>query len=237
VGVKGRAVLGWTRVGSRNVDDGCAQVRKRKDGVRAFFACPVATTFFLPILRESRLSSSTSSSSAPMRRHPRTSGRRGTPRVQATLAMPPSSSPQQQQQQQQQKQRYLNQQQMQRSKGDVQLTGKQIEETAMLKCISTAASVPVAAPAGGLLDPRTLRWQGSSLEAAYERCGAVCSEYAKTFFLGTQLMTPIQAKCIWAIYVWCRRTDELVDGPNASKITPQVRECRQRGGRRQRLRF
>lgn len=25
-----------------------------------------------------------------------------------------------------------------------------------------------------------------------------------------------------AIYVWCRRTDELVDGPNASRITPSV---------------
>ena len=25
-----------------------------------------------------------------------------------------------------------------------------------------------------------------------------------------------------AIYVWCRRTDELVDGPNASRITPAV---------------
>lgn len=58
------------------------------------------------------------------------------------------------------------------------------------------------------------------LEAAYERCGDVTSEYAKTFFLGTQLMTPRQARAIWAIYVWCRRTDELVDGPNASRITP-----------------
>lgn len=36
------------------------------------------------------------------------------------------------------------------------------------------------------------------------RCGDVTSEYAKTFFLGTQLMTPEQAKAIWAIYVWCR---------------------------------
>ena len=48
------------------------------------------------------------------------------------------------------------------------------------------------------------------------------SEYAKTFYLGTQLMTPEKARAIWAIYVWCRRTDELVDGPNASRITPAV---------------
>lgn len=67
-------------------------------------------------------------------------------------------------------------------------------------------------------------WQAGELSAAYERCGDVTSEYAKTFYLGTQLMTSEQAKAIHAIYVWCRRTDELVDGPNASRITPAVRE-------------
>ncbi|GJN35569.1 hypothetical protein PR202_gb24358 [Eleusine coracana subsp. coracana] len=58
------------------------------------------------------------------------------------------------------------------------------------------------------------------LDDAYDRCGEVCAEYAKTFYLGTQLMTPERRKAVWAIYVWCRRTDELVDGPNASYITP-----------------
>nr|QSM05872.1 chloroplastic phytoene synthase 2 [Capsicum annuum] len=57
---------------------------------------------------------------------------------------------------------------------------------------------------------------------AYDRCGEVCAEYAKTFYLGTLLMTPDRRRAIWAIYVWCRRTDELVDGPNASHITPQA---------------
>ncbi|PNX83673.1 phytoene synthase chloroplastic-like [Trifolium pratense] len=37
---------------------------------------------------------------------------------------------------------------------------------------------------------------------------------------GTQLMTQERREAIWAIYVWCRRTDELVDGPNSSHITP-----------------
>ncbi|GFS35294.1 similar to PHYTOENE SYNTHASE [Actinidia rufa] len=60
----------------------------------------------------------------------------------------------------------------------------------------------------------------SLLGEAYDRCGEVCAEYAKTFYLGTMLMTPERRKAIWAIYVWCRRTDELVDGPNASHITP-----------------
>ncbi|OIT34597.1 bifunctional 15-cis-phytoene synthase, chromoplastic [Nicotiana attenuata] len=66
--------------------------------------------------------------------------------------------------------------------------------------------------------PRNL----SLLSEAYDRCSEVCAEYAKTFYLGTMLMTPERRRAIWAIYVWCRRTDELVDGPNASHITPQA---------------
>lgn len=58
------------------------------------------------------------------------------------------------------------------------------------------------------------------LNEAYDRCGEVCAVYAKTFYLGTLLMTPERRRAIWAIYVWCRRTDELVDGPNASHMTP-----------------
>ncbi|XP_022981338.1 phytoene synthase 2, chloroplastic-like [Cucurbita maxima] len=65
---------------------------------------------------------------------------------------------------------------------------------------------------------------GNLLDEAYSRCGEVCAEYAKTFYLGTQLMTPERRRAVWAIYVWCRRTDELVDGPNASHITPKALE-------------
>lgn len=60
------------------------------------------------------------------------------------------------------------------------------------------------------------------LEEGYKRCGEITSFYAKTFYLGTQLMPPEKQQAIWAIYVWCRRTDELVDGPNASRITPEA---------------
>ncbi|KAG5622969.1 hypothetical protein H5410_008187 [Solanum commersonii] len=82
------------------------------------------------------------------------------------------------------------------------------------------------------------------LSEAYDRCGEVCAEYAKTFYLGTMLMTPDRRRAIWAIYgdvfqlsrhIYAlyvpkyyaviqskRRTDELVDGPNASHITPQA---------------
>ena len=61
-----------------------------------------------------------------------------------------------------------------------------------------------------------------TLDDAFERCREVTAEYAKTFYLGTKLMTPEKQRAIWAIYVWCRRTDELVDGPNASHITPEA---------------
>ncbi|KAJ0962892.1 hypothetical protein J5N97_028014 [Dioscorea zingiberensis] len=62
----------------------------------------------------------------------------------------------------------------------------------------------------------------SFLDDAYERCRSVCAEYAKTFYLGTRLMTEDRQRAIWAIYVWCRRTDELVDGPNASHMNKSV---------------
>ncbi len=96
------------------------------------------------------------------------------------------------------------------------LKGKEVEEAAMWKCIETHNLYPTGVPF-----PK-LRWNGAVLDEAYKQCGDITAEYAKTFYLGTQLMTPKQAKAIWAIYVWCRRTDELVDGPNASRITPKV---------------
>ncbi|MEB3252776.1 MAG: phytoene synthase [Cyanobacteriota bacterium] len=55
----------------------------------------------------------------------------------------------------------------------------------------------------------------SSVEAAYELCRQVTAKYSKTFYMGTMLMEPAKRRAIWAIYLWCRRTDELVDGPQA----------------------
>mmetsp|Transcript_19166 Transcript_19166/g.32987 ORF Transcript_19166/g.32987 Transcript_19166/m.32987 type:complete len:396 (+) Transcript_19166:185-1372(+) len=96
------------------------------------------------------------------------------------------------------------------------LHGKDVEEAAMRKCIELHKRLPNGIPL------KANKWEPKSLDEAYKRCADVCSEYAKTFYLGTQLMSPLQAKSVWAIYVWCRRTDELVDGPHASKITPKA---------------
>lgn len=57
----------------------------------------------------------------------------------------------------------------------------------------------------------------ASLEQAFEACRAETAQWAKTFYLGTLLMPPEKRRAIWAIYVWCRRTDEIMDSPEASK--------------------
>ncbi|MEM1309829.1 MAG: 15-cis-phytoene synthase CrtB [Cyanobacteria bacterium P01_H01_bin.153] len=61
-----------------------------------------------------------------------------------------------------------------------------------------------------------------SEEDAYEVCRQITAKYSKTFYMGTLLMTPPKRRAIWAIYVWCRRTDELVDGPQAALTTEET---------------
>lgn len=62
----------------------------------------------------------------------------------------------------------------------------------------------------------------SSLEQSYELCRQATAYYSKTFYLGTMLMTEQKRRGIWAIYMWCRRTDELVDGPKANTTTTET---------------
>ena len=65
----------------------------------------------------------------------------------------------------------------------------------------------------------------ASLEEAYEYCRQITAKYSKTFYLGTLLLPKQKRQAIWAIYVWCRRTDELVDGPQARFTTPETLDC------------
>lgn len=62
----------------------------------------------------------------------------------------------------------------------------------------------------------------ASLENSYQLCRQITAKYAKTFYLGTLLMPEAKRRAIWAIYAWCRRTDELVDGPQASTTTNET---------------
>jgi len=91
--------------------------------------------------------------------------------------------------------------------------GKEVEARALRLAIETA---------NGPRRNLGMNVKDELMDAAYERCREVTAEYAKTFYLGTKLMTPDKQRAIWAIYVWCRRTDELVDGPNAARVTPEA---------------
>ena len=53
------------------------------------------------------------------------------------------------------------------------------------------------------------------LNLAYRRCEYVTQLFSKTFYMGTSLMRPEVRKHVWAIYAWCRRTDDIVDSPRA----------------------
>ena len=52
---------------------------------------------------------------------------------------------------------------------------------------------------------------------AYAEVESTMQHFAKTFYLGSKFFSLPKRKAIWAIYVWCRRTDEIVDGPEVSE--------------------
>lgn len=54
-----------------------------------------------------------------------------------------------------------------------------------------------------------------ALQLAYRRCEYVTQLFSKTFYTGTTLMREDARKHVWAVYAWCRRTDDLVDSPRA----------------------
>lgn len=53
------------------------------------------------------------------------------------------------------------------------------------------------------------------LDTAYGKCAEITDQFSKTFSAGSKLMASEQTKATAAIYVWCRRTDDLVDSPRA----------------------
>ncbi len=55
----------------------------------------------------------------------------------------------------------------------------------------------------------------TALNLAYKRCEYVTKTFSKTFYMGTSLMRDDAREHVWAIYAWCRRTDDIVDSPRA----------------------
>ncbi len=68
--------------------------------------------------------------------------------------------------------------------------------------------------------PETERMNTSAtVEESYELCRQTIAFYSKTFYLSTLLFPEAKRRAVWAIYVWCRHTDELVDGPQSAQTT------------------
>jgi len=63
-----------------------------------------------------------------------------------------------------------------------------------------------------------------TLDNAYLESGEVTAAFAKTFYLGTTLMAADAKRSTWGVYVWCRRTDEIVDAPRTEGEGPTMLE-------------
>lgn len=75
---------------------------------------------------------------------------------------------------------------------------------------TSSASAAALKPPSSTMEEEQLK---SLLRQSYMESGLVTEAFAKTFYLGTQLLPQEAKEAIWAVYVWCRRTDEIVDAP------------------------
>ena len=55
-------------------------------------------------------------------------------------------------------------------------------------------------------------------------------EYAKTFYFGTQFFSEEKRRAVWAVYAWCRRTDDIVDKPrkNMRSLRSELEDWQER---------
>lgn len=96
-----------------------------------------------------------------------------------------------------------------------------------------AVSMPWDTTTGGgvhtmtLLDRRfqMIRRRQQLLARSYEECRRITALFSKTFYMGTSLLTPVKRKAVWAIYTWCRRTDDIVDGPRVTQRSAGLRKA------------
>jgi len=72
------------------------------------------------------------------------------------------------------------------------------------------------------LDPKAQARYDKMLHDSYEQCRKITAHYAKTFYFGTKFFDEPKRKAVWAVYAWCRRTDDIVDKPR--KDTRSLRD-------------
>lgn len=68
------------------------------------------------------------------------------------------------------------------------------------------------------------RKRQAMLDSSYEECRRITALFSKTFYMGTQLLSEEKRKAVWAVYTWCRRTDDLVDGPRVIQRSDHLTE-------------
>lgn len=72
-----------------------------------------------------------------------------------------------------------------------------------------------------------LRKRQQLIQKSYDECERITALFSKTFYMGTSLLSPEKRRAVWAIYAWCRRTDDLVDGPRVTERDDRLRETLQ----------
>lgn len=99
--------------------------------------------------------------------------------------------------------------------------------------LKPSLSMPWDTTSGGgvhtmtLLDRRfqMIRKRQQLLSRSYEECRRITALFSKTFYTGTSLLSPLKRKAVWAIYTWCRRTDDIVDGPRVTQRSAGLRKA------------
>jgi len=80
----------------------------------------------------------------------------------------------------------------------------------------SSSGAPLSGSIGALLasgDAAAMARREELLEESYVACEEITKQYAKTFYFGTKFFSPEKRRAVFAIYAWCRRTDDIVDKP------------------------
>lgn len=77
-----------------------------------------------------------------------------------------------------------------------------------------------------------LRKRQQLIQKSYDECERITALFSKTFYMGTSLLSAEKRRAVWAIYAWCRRTDDLVDGPRVTERDHRLLEILQEWERR-----
>jgi len=108
--------------------------------------------------------------------------------------------------------------------------GARLATTARRRIARSASLAPGSEPATDLAKPAAAPKPASAqqlaleLEQSYKRCGEITKIFSKTFYFGTTFFSEEKKVAVWAIYVWCRRTDDIVDSPLAAMLGPERME-------------